>query len=148
MNKLYKDILLMFIIGFIYYGSEILYDGKSSLWMVLVGGICCSLIGRLNEQPLFFERKMWQQCLTGTLITLCIEFISGMFFNVYLKLNIWDYSNMKWNLYGQICIVYAGLWFVLMPLAIWVDDFLRYTLFNEEKPTSLLSYYWDLITLK
>jgi hypothetical protein len=49
-NKLYKDILLILIMGCIYYRLELLYDGKSSWWMILVGGICCSLIGRLNEE--------------------------------------------------------------------------------------------------
>lgn len=148
MNKLYKDILLTLIMGYIYYRLELLYDGKSSWWMILVGGICCSLVGRLNEQPLFFERKMWQQCLTGTLITLVIEFLSGMFFNVYLNLNIWDYSNTKWNLHGQICPQFGAIWFALMPLCIYVDDYMRHKLFGEEKPKGLLSNYVDLITGK
>lgn len=147
-NKIIKDLILIFIMGIIYYRLELLYDGKSSLWMIIVGGLCCGIIGRLNEQPLFFERKMWQQCLTGTVITLFIEFISGMFFNVWLGMNIWDYSDIKYNLYGQICPQFGVLWFGLMPLAIWTDDILRWILFKEEKPTSLLSYYWDLITDK
>jgi uncharacterized membrane protein len=130
--------------GVVYYRMEILYRGYSSYWMILVGGLCCFLIGRLNEHPKFYERKMWEQCLTGTLITLFIEFISGMILNVWFGLHIWDYSNMWGNLYGQICIEYAGLWFLLMPLAIFVDDYLRYKLFNEKKPINIFKYYKDL----
>lgn len=147
-NKIYKNILLILIMGVIYFCLEILWRNFSSPWMVLVGGVCSYLIGKLNEQPLFFERNMWQQCLTGTIITLSIEFISGMILNVWWKLNIWDYSDLPFNLYGQISLYYAGLWMILMPLCIYVDDCLRYKLFNEEKPKGLLSNYIDLITGK
>ena len=135
----------MFIMGIVYYRLELLYDGKSSLWMVVVGGVCCGLIGRLNEHPKFYDKKMYQQCLIGTLITLCIEFASGMILNVWLGLGIWNYSDMKWNLYGVVCPQFSVIWFVLMPLCIYVDDWLRWKLFKEEKPSGLLEYYKDLI---
>lgn len=148
MNKLYKDLILILIMGIIYHRLELWYDGKSSLWMVLVGGVACCLVGILNEHPKFYDRKMWQQCIIGTAIVLCVEFISGIFFNVWLGLNIWNYSDMKYNLYGVICPQFGLLWLVLMPLSIWIDDFLRWILFKEEKPKSLISYYWELITIK
>lgn len=138
----------MFIMGYIYYRLEILYRGYSSLWMILVSGVCCYLVGKLNEHPIFFERKMWQQCFTGTFITLFIEFFSGMFLNVWLGLNIWNYSDMKWNLYGQICPQFGFLWFILMPLAIWIDDILRWIIFGEARPKSVFEYYKDLVFLK
>jgi hypothetical protein len=148
LKQLYKDLMLIIIMGIMYMGIEILWRGRTDISMMFVGGICGFLVGRLNEHPKFYERKMWEQCLTGTLITLCIEFVSGMILNVWLKLNIWDYSNLKYNLYGQICLTYAGWWFLLMPLAIWMDDYLRYKLFDEEKPSGLLEYYKDLFTGK
>jgi uncharacterized membrane protein len=134
--------------GVIYFCLELLYRQYSSFWMILVGGLCCFLIGRLNEHPKFYKCKMWQQCFIGTGITLCIEFISGMILNVCLKMNIWNYSDLPFNLYGQISLYYAWLWFALMPLCIYVDDVLRWLLFKEQKPTSLWSYYWELVTLK
>ena len=27
--------------------------------------------------------------------------------------NVWDYSDMPLNLYGQICLPFTGLWFLL-----------------------------------
>jgi uncharacterized membrane protein len=148
LNKLYKDLILIIIMGTMYMGIEILWRDYTDISMMFVGGLCGFLVGRLNEHPKFYDRKMWQQCLIGTLITLCIEFISGMILNVWLKLNIWDYSKEFGNVYGQICLTYAGLWFILMPLAIWLDDWLRYRLFKEEMPTGLVSYYLDLFTNK
>ncbi len=126
-------------------GIEILWRGYTDISMMFVGGLCGFLVGRLNEHPKFYDRKMWQQCIIGSLITLVIEFISGMLLNVWLGLHVWDYSNTWGNLYGQICLPYALLWFLLMPLAIFTDDYLRYKLFGEEKPTGLLKYYEDLI---
>lgn len=143
-QKIYKDMALISIMGFIYYGLENLYDGKSSPWMILVGGVCCFLIGRLNERQIFYERKMWQQCLTGTLITLFIEFLSGMVLNVWLSLNIWDYSELRFNVSGQICPQFAILWFMLIPFCIYVDDWLRYKIFQEEKPIGILNNYKNL----
>lgn len=148
LRLLLKDLILILTMGVIYYRLEILYRGYSSYWMILVGGLCCFFVGKLNEHPIFFERKMWQQCVTGTLITLCIELFSGMFFNIYLRKHIWDYSDMKFNLYGQICLAYSIFWFFLMPLAIYIDDWLRWKLFKEEKPSGLLKYYKDLFVGK
>lgn len=142
--KVCKDLVLIFLMGISYMGIEIAWRGHTSWTMGVVGGLCGFLIGRLNEHPTFFERKMWQQAITGTIITLCIEFISGMILNVWLGLNIWDYSDEPFNLMGQVCPQYGVLWFLLMPTAIWVDDWLRYKLFEEEKPSSFLSYYKDL----
>jgi uncharacterized membrane protein len=127
---------------------EGLWRGWTNISMLVVGGLCAFLVGKLNEQPSFYNRKMWQQCLIGTMITLCIEFISGMILNVWLKLNIWDYNNTWGNIYGQICLPYAILWFLLIPFCIYVDDYSRYKLFQEEKPIGLLENYKNLIMCK
>ena len=56
-----------------------------------------------------------------------------------LGLNIWDYSNMPLNLWGQICLPFSCLWFFLSAVAIILDDELRYNIFGEEKPHY---YFW------
>ncbi|WP_017751884.1 putative ABC transporter permease [Clostridium tyrobutyricum] len=123
---------------------EGIWRGWTHISMLVVGGIAAFLIGRLNQRTSFYDRKMWQECLIGTIIILVLEFISGMILNVWLRLDIWDYSNMWGNLYGQICIPYAVLWFLLVPLNVFVDDYLRYRLFEEKKPSGLMKNYIDL----
>jgi uncharacterized membrane protein len=145
MKKAWKDIILVSIMGVLYMALEILWRGKTDISMMLVGGLCAFLTGRLNERPSFYEDKIWKQCLTGTVITLVIEFVSGIILNVWLNLNIWTYAGMFGNICGQICLPYAFLWFLLMPLCIYVDDYLRYRLFGEEKPDSILENYKKLI---
>ncbi len=139
-----KDLLLIFIMGALYMVLEGLWRGWTNIVMLFIGGICGFLIGRLNEQPSYYNRKMWEQCLLGTVIVLIVELTSGMILNVYLKLGIWDYSNIWGNIYGQICITYAFLWFLLVPLVIYVDDYLRYRLFGEESPRKLIQNYKNL----
>lgn len=134
--------------GALYMVLEGLWRGWTNISMLAVGGLCSFLIGRLNEHPAFYNRKMWEQCLIGTVIILVIEFTSGMILNVWLGLHIWDYSNTWGNFYGQICLLYAFLWFLLVPTAIYVDDYLRYKLFGEEKPAGLSKNYKDLVTLQ
>ncbi|MBV4423256.1 hypothetical protein KM780_13335, partial [Clostridium tyrobutyricum] len=77
-NSIYKDLILILIMGAIYMVLEGLWRGWTHISMLVVGGIAAFLIGRLNQHPKFYDRKMWQECLIGTVIILVLEFISGM----------------------------------------------------------------------
>lgn len=46
-----------------------------------------------------------------------IEFIIGIVFNIILKENVWDYSNMPLNIMGQICVPFSAIWFLLSFIA-------------------------------
>lgn len=147
-SKIFKDLILIFIMGILYMVLEGLWRGWTHIGMLAVGGVSAFLIGRLNEHPMFCDRKMWQQCIIGTLIILALEFISGMILNVWLGLDIWDYSREPFNLYGQICLSYTLIWFMLVPFCVYVDDYLRYRLFWKKEPQGLLRNYKDLFTLQ
>lgn len=64
--------------------------------------------------------------------------MSGCVINLWLGFNVWDYSDMPFNLYGQICPLFAVAWIILVTIAIFLDDFLRYVLFKEKMPR----YQW------
>jgi uncharacterized membrane protein len=144
-NLVLKYLFLFFVMGMIYFTLEGFWNGKANIIMLPVGGICSLLIGLLNEYPQYYSLKIYQQSLIGTLIVLVIEFASGIFFNVYLNLNLWNYSDTWGNLYGQICIPYALLWFILVPFCIWLDDFLRFKSYNEGELYSLKEIYLELL---
>ena len=128
-----KMVVLLLIGGTTYFGIEMLWRGHSHWTMALVGGICFVLIGAINEYfP--WELGMVQQAFAGASIVTCAELIAGLILNVWLKLGIWDYSNMPFNLWGQICLPFFFAWVALSVVAIVIDDYLRYWLFNEEKP--------------
>jgi uncharacterized membrane protein len=134
LKHIWRLLVLWFVLGMCYVTVELLWRGVTYLPMIFVGGLCGLCVGLLNQRPLFCDRKMWQQCLIGAVITLIIEFFSGYILNIKLELHIWDYSKLPFNVCGQICLPYAALWFILMPFAIYLDDWLRWKLFYEPRP--------------
>jgi uncharacterized membrane protein len=146
MKQLLKHISLFFIFGITYCSIEILYGGSTHWSMFLVGGLSGLLGGLVDE--LFPYLKIFYQCFIITGIILILEYISGYIFNIVLGEKIWDYSNLPFNLNGQISLTFALIWFFLFsPLIIWFDDFLREKLWGEERATGLLSIYKGLFRL-
>ncbi|HWT26627.1 MAG TPA: hypothetical protein VN131_01690 [Mobilitalea sp.] len=133
-NRFLKYTLLFFVGGFAYGAVEILFRGYSHVSMFIAGGICFILIGLLDEVKAWRNMSFISQMFCSSIIITVIEFITGLIVNVWLKLNVWDYSNLPYNIMGQICLLYSNIWFLISPLAILLDDYLRYYLLREEKP--------------
>ena len=133
MKRYHKEIILGFIGGLLYVGIELMWRGYSHWTMFVLGGLCFVCLGRINE-VIPWNMPLWQQALIGTAIITGLEFITGCIVNLWLGWNVWDYSNVRFNLFGQICLPYAILWFPLSAVGIILDDWLRYFLFKEEKP--------------
>lgn len=134
MEQLKKYLILLIIGGSIYYLLEVLWRGYSHFTMFLLGGICFILIGLINERTNTSHLPLITQQAIATLIITTLEFISGLILNLWLRLNIWDYSSLKYNFMGQICLRFSIIWFFLSLPAILLDDFIRYYLFGEDKP--------------
>jgi hypothetical protein len=117
--------------------------GWSSIWLVFIGGLCAVTIGALNETKII-PTPVWFQCLVGTIFVFIIEMVMGLILNVWLHLQLWDYSSWPLNILGQVTLVYVPVWFLVCPVAIYVDDVLKYVWFDDHKPKSLLSLYKDL----
>ena len=130
---IFKYIFLFFLGGSIYYNIECLYRGWSHISMFAVGGMSLVLIGLTNEL-LEWDWYFEAQVLIGLVDVLIMEFVSGCIVNLWLKLNIWDYSNQPGNILGQICLPFSLLWVLLSACAIVIDDYERYWFFGEEKP--------------
>ena len=133
MKQILKQIFLYIIGGLIYLLIEILFRGHTHWTMFIVGGLCFTLIGLLNECP---NPRLSLTCqgILGSVIITTIEFISGIIINIILKWNVWDYSNQPLNLLGQICLPFSLAWIFLAIIAVFVDDILRYIIFKEEIP--------------
>ena len=134
MKRLCKHLILFAAGGSIYYLIEMLFRGYSHWTMMVLGGICFVLIGKINES--FFTERMplLRQGIIGACIVTVLEFVSGLILNVWLGLDIWDYSNQPYNVMGQICLLFSLLWILLSIVAVVVDDWLRCLLFGEERP--------------
>ncbi len=133
MKAILKAIILMAVGGMLYALFEIGFRGYTHWTMIIVGGLCFYLIGLINE-IIPWRMKIWKQCLIGSLVVTAVEFVSGCIINLWLGWGVWDYSDMPFNILGQVCLPFSALWVLLSALAIILDDYLRYWLYHEEKP--------------
>ena len=133
MKALCKNLFLFITGGILYYLIEIIWRGRSHFSMFFVGGLCFVLIGKINEY-ISWETPVYIQSILGSIIITIIEFISGCILNIWLGLGVWDYSNIPFNLFGQICLPFSILWIFVSFFAIFIDDYIRYLFFGEEKP--------------
>lgn len=131
MNKLknglkhivYKNSVIFFIFGVSYVFLEVFYRGHSDISMFFVGGLCGLLIGLINE--ITPKMPVLLQMLLGSVIVTFIEFVTGYILNIKLGLHIWDYSNLRFNILGQVSLLFSTLWFLLSYVVIWLDDKIR-----------------------
>ena len=133
MNKAIKYLVLGWIGGAVYVIMEMAFRGRSHWTMFILGAICFVLLGLINE-ILPWSTPIEIQAIVGSCIITTCEFITGCIVNLCLGWNIWDYSNMPFNILGQICLPFTILWFFISILAIVLDDWIRYIMFDEEKP--------------
>lgn len=131
--QLSKYLYLFWFGGSTYATVEIIWRSRSHWAMVILGGLLFILIGLLNQIWSWDFDLVWQ-VLIGDLIALIGEFVTGCIVNLWLGWNIWDYSNLRFSLYGQICPQFALLWIPLVLLAIILDDWIRWKFYRERKP--------------
>ena len=133
MNKLLKYYTLGTLGGLIYVFIELLWRGYSHWSMFLLGGICFIALGLINE-VIPWEMPLAAQMFVGCVIITSLEFITGCIVNLWLGWDVWDYSDLPYNLLGQISVVSSVGWYFLSAVGIVLDDWLRYIFFGEEKP--------------
>ena len=133
MKQLSKYGFLGIIGGIIYYLLECLWRGYSHWTMFILRGICFIALGLINEILSWDTPLVIQMLIGGTIITI-LEFITGCIVNLWLGWNVWDYSDLPYNLLGQISLFSSIGWIGLSLVGIVLDDFIRWKYFDEEKP--------------
>ena len=133
MSKFLRLMTLWLWGGFVFYCIELLWRGYSYPSMFVVGGVCFLVIGGINNYLPWSVGLVWQALIGGTAVTV-IELISGIVLNIWLGLGIWDYSHLPFNVLGQICLLYSLIWVVLSAAGIFLDDYLRWKLYGEQRP--------------
>ncbi len=129
----FKLLLLFLVGGLVYSAIEIVYRGGTHPSMFIVGGLCFILVGGINNY-LNYEMPIIFQMLISSVIITVLEFVSGCIVNLWLKLDVWDYSELPFNILGQVCLSFMFAWFFLSLIGILLDDFLRWKMFGEAKP--------------
>ena len=132
-SKIKKYEFLFFVGATIYVIIEKLYRGYSHWTMFLLGGICFIALGLINEVIPWDMPLLFQMFIGGVIITV-LELITGFVVNIWLGWNVWDYSELPFNLWGQISLFSSIGWVGLSLVGIVLDDFIRWKWFGEEKP--------------
>lgn len=106
-----KNITVFLLGGFGYGLCEVIWRGYTHISMFVLGGLCFSVIFAADRKycPLPFVMR----CFFSGLFITSMELVCGCVVNIVLKLNVWDYSRMPLNLYGQICANFSLLWMLL-----------------------------------
>ena len=152
MSKVLKTLAIWFLMGMVYFVIEGIWripkGGDANISMLFVGGLCGLLIGSINQIPKFYNMSVFKQALIGTGIVLVIEYTAGYILNIKIGLDIWDYSDMFFNINGQICMEFALLWFLLMPAAVWLEDWIRWRFWGECEEYGLKDVYMEFLSGK
>ena len=114
----------VFAFGAVLYPSlEVLWRGYSHYSMALAGGVACLLLYYLSA--LYPAASRILRAVIGGALILVVEFTVGVIFNLFLGMNVWDYTGKPFALLGQVCPSYALLWCALGYLFAFLFDRMR-----------------------
>ncbi|MBQ7654465.1 MAG: hypothetical protein IJS17_05275 [Clostridia bacterium] len=118
------EYFIVFSFGAVLYGlTEVLFRGHTHWTMLLLGGIVFSALYFLDV--LMQKTNYILKCLAGSAVISSMEFVCGYVVNIRLKMQVWDYSGIRFNLLGQVCPKYAAVWFMLCVPAFVISSFIR-----------------------
>lgn len=110
MRTFFNYLIAALIGGFGYCLIEIIWRGRTHYSMFFAGAMVLSTFYFISKN---YYLPLWEKCLVGMLIITSVELVFGIVFNIILKENVWDYSNMPLNFMGQICVPFSLMWFAL-----------------------------------
>lgn len=122
-----EDLLCGSVGGAVYYVIELTWRGHSHWTMALLGGVLFVILGGIGRR-LGEGAPLWLQAALGGVIVTACELSAGIWINLVMGWNVWDYSQVPFNLLGQICLPYALIWVPLSAAAIRLERRLRQVL--------------------
>jgi len=117
--------------GCVYMLLEICWRGFSHWSMGICGGICFLAIYICDSK--MKKVNLALKCLAGCLFITLAEFCTGYLVNIVLNWNVWDYSHLKLNIMGQICVLYTLLWFALCFPSFYIARVIKEKIFTSTK---------------
>lgn len=103
--------IISFLMGyFLYCLFEIVTRGYTHWTMGITGGIVLTMLYEVNRRD---GMTLLKSCYIGALLITALELAVGIFDNIIMHWQVWDYSDMPLNFLGQICLPFSCLWFIL-----------------------------------
>ena len=108
-----SQLLFSFLMGYFCYSLvEIVLRGYTHWTMCLTGGFAMAILYAINSRR---TMTLIRSCALGTLLITAIELTVGIFDNIIMHWNVWDYSDL-WDRYaypfrhsGSCCVSLQGL---------------------------------------
>lgn len=125
--------------GTLYFLLEVVFktlrgEAEQISWTMLVLAVILTIpVERCGEQ-LPWEVPLWLQALACALLVTAVELAAGVILNIWLGLDIWDYSHLPFNLWGQICPQFSAVWWFLCLVFIPAFDWLRWSVEDGQRP--------------
>lgn len=111
------ELIFIFLLGSLIYSLiEIIYRGYTHWTMTILGGVSGSVLYCIStdNEPLIFK------AISGAFMITAFEMVTGVMDNIILGWSVWDYSNIPLNLFGQICLPFSIMWFLISFPAIFI----------------------------
>ena len=87
--------------------------------MLIAGGLAFVMFSVIADR--LSRRNILVKAIICAIGITAIEFVFGVIFNIVLKMKVWDYSSIPFNLFGQICLRFSLMWLglsmIFLPLA-------------------------------
>lgn len=138
-SKAVLSVLLWVFGGTMYYMLEVGYKSltghpeRTSWTMLVVAVVLCIPVERCGAE-LPWDVPLWLQGLCCAVLVTAVELGAGCVINLWLGWDVWDYSHLPGNLWGQICPQFSALWWGLCLMFIPIFDWLRYAVEGGERP--------------
>lgn len=100
------------VLGGVYYSFlEVLWRGYTHWTMIFAGAVSLAFMYFIFTADTV--KSYFLKCFVSAVGVCAIEFFMGCIVNLWLGWEVWDYSEMPFNLLGQICPVFFAVWFAL-----------------------------------
>ena len=132
-NKSIEYLFFWILGGCMYYSFELLFRGFSHWSMFVLGGICFVFFF-IQGKMVHWNDPLWRQILRCVVFVTSLEFITGIIVNKWMHWNVWDYSRLPFNIFGQICVPIMIIFSGLCAIGIVLSGYHGYWFFEEEKP--------------
>lgn len=133
MKRLSEGLFLWTVGGCLYYGFEMLFRGFSHWTMFVLGGICFDFFA-MQGVMVNWEDPLWRQILRCIVFVTSMEFVTGIIVNKWLGMAVWDYSNLPFSLFGQICLPFMIIFSGLCAVGILLSGYLLHWIYGEPRP--------------
>ena len=91
-------------------------------------------LGCLGGSIYYGLEPLWRQILRCMIFVTAMEFLTGLIVNKWLCWEVWDYSDLPFQLFGQICLPFAIIFSGLCAIGIILSGYIAWGIYGEEKP--------------